>query len=151
MKKLIFSILVIIVIFGCKTMVKQELEEDLEFETYVIKAQSETNKERYLKAIDILEKAQEEFPGKDVFTIKYLIGYNYYKAGNKKKAETFFKSVVAMFESKEMSEQEKLANKKFVVLSEHFIEEINTKEVFDPYHFREELKENKKIRPRKEK
>lgn len=137
-------------LFSCKTL--KEVDKSMwDSEKYILEAQKLSNKERYKKAIEMLEEMTAALPGQDEITLNYLIGFNYYNLKQYDKAKTYFETVKVMFESRVFTEIQREEYKKFVVLADSLLSKIEEDQgTFDPYHIQEDLKKNKKIRPKKD-
>ncbi|MCK4795755.1 MAG: hypothetical protein KAT05_00160 [Spirochaetes bacterium] len=152
MRNKILIIFLSILLIGCINSKKQVKEEKDDFDLWLVKAQEYTNKEKYMKAIDLLNEAMIKFSDTEVLTINYNIGFNYYKLKKYGEAKRYLNRVTNLFETAGYSQVQISEYRKFVILSNILLEKIdeNKKNIKDPYHIKEEMKDKKKIRAKKE-
>ena len=152
MRNKILIIFLSILLIGCINSKKQVKEEKDDFYLWLVKAQEYTNKEKYMKAIDLLNEAMIKFSDTEVLTINYNIGFNYYKLKKYGEAKRYLNRVTNLFETAGYSQVQISEYRKFVILSNILLEKIdeNKKNIKDPYHIKEEMKDKKKIRAKKE-
>ena len=135
-------------IIGCLSSKKQVKEKD-DLELWILEAQDFTDKNKYRSAIEMINKAMVKFPDKEVLALNYIVGFNYYKLRKYDEAKKYFNRVIKLFESESHNEDE---YRKYVILSTKLVEKLedDIKNRRDPYHVKEDLKENRKIRAKKE-
>jgi len=151
MKKIInLFIIVLLIIFSCKTVDKTKQKEVWDFDKYMMEAQKLTSVEKYLQAIDLLNEALKKFPDGDVLGLIYNIGYNYYKLKNYDEAKGYFNNVIKSYEEKEYTMEQKRDYQKYVILSNNLLSKMkkDIEDAKDPYHIQEDLQQNKKIKPK---
>ncbi|HNZ27348.1 MAG TPA: hypothetical protein PLG34_02105 [Spirochaetota bacterium] len=149
--RVIMLFCITIVMFGCKTIEQKKNEEKWDFNKYMMESQNLTSAERYLKSIDLLKEAAIKFPDGDLMGINYNIGYNYYKLKRYDDANGYFNLVIKSYEEKPFTDAEKQEYQKYVILSNIIIEKAkkDIEEAKDPYRIKEEMEENRKLRPKK--
>jgi len=128
-------------------------DDSWNIEKYLLEAQRFSNAGRYDRAIELLEEIYVKFPEENSMPIDYNIGFNLYKKKNNEKAIACFNKVIKDFENnKSFSEAQRLENQKYVVLSQVILQkmeqDINDRK--DPYHIREDIEKNKKLKPQPE-
>ena len=152
MKNFSYILLLVIILFSCASLKKRkELTED-NFDKWLITAQEYTSMGRYNKALNLLFETRKIFPDTEEISITYNIAFNYYMLKRFKEAKTYLNKVKNLFQNN-TDEQFVYENRKFDVLADTLIEKINKRkeELKDPYHIKEQIDENKKIRPKKRK
>ncbi|HOF00031.1 MAG TPA: hypothetical protein PK385_02960 [Spirochaetota bacterium] len=149
--RVIMLFCITLVMFGCKTIEQKKNEEKWDFNKYMMESQNLTSAERYLKSIDLLKEAAIKFPDGDLMGINYNIGYNYYKLKRYDDANGYFNLVIKSYEEKPFTDAEKQEYQKYVILSNIIIEKAkkDIEEAKDPYRIKEEMEENRKLRPKK--
>ncbi len=149
--RVIMLFCITLVMFGCKTIEQKKIEEKWDFNKYMMESQNLTSAERYLKSIDLLKEAALKFPDGDLMGINYNIGFNYYKLKRYDDANGYFNLVIKTYEEKPFTDAEKQEYQKYVILSNIIIEKtkVEIEEAKDPYRIKEEIEENKKLRPKK--
>lgn len=149
--RVIMLFCITLAMFGCKTIEQKKIEEKWDFNKYMMESQNLTSAERYLKSIDLLKEAAIKFPDGDLMGINYNIGFNYYKLKRYDDANGYFNLVIKSYEEKPYTDAEKQEYQKYVILSNIIIEKtkIEIEEAKDPYRIKEEIEENKKLRPKK--
>ena len=157
MKKNIFFLLLILFIFmNCNTMAdknnkKERYEESDNIEVWLLTAQEKTNNKKYKEAISILNEILLKFPGQEILSINYNIGYNYYKLKNNDEASRYLNRVISLFENAEFDSQGIQENRKYVILAGLVLDrmEEDKKARKDPYHVQEDIEEFKRNRPKR--
>ena len=155
MKKIIFLLILITFLIGCVTKAKPTVDQSNEFEKLILNAQDMTNRGKYFEAINILNQGFEKFPNTEVLTLNYNIGFNYFKLNNYEEAKKYFNRVINLFENNQAAtpsaDQDQNEDRKYVVLSgvmlDRIQKEIEAKK--DPYHIKEDIQDNKNIKPKK--
>ncbi len=149
MKRLIVITFIITVFVGCKSIASTaEQKKAWDFERYVLDAQQNTNKQKYKSAIKSLFDVSVKYPNENKVTVNYLIGYNFYLLKNYVQAKKHLELVSSLNEV-ESVQGNLIENEKFVVLSRILLEKIdNQLKSFDPYHIKEDIEANKKVKPK---
>ncbi len=115
-----------------------------------MEAQRFSNMGRYDRAIELLEEIYVKFPSENSLPIDYNIGFNLYKKNEIEKAISCFNKVIKDFENnKGFSEAQRVENQKYVILSQVILNKIeqDAKDRLDPYHVKEDIEKNKKLKP----
>jgi len=159
MQKIFFKLLFLLLTItffnlNCKSTSDKE-DEPESFEDHFIKAQDFSNRGKYKNSLEIYFIIQQKFPETEVLAVNYNIGYNYYRLENFEKARIFLNRVIEIYESnsKSISEEFLYENQKYIRLSEVINKKIDEDiaEKKDPYHIKDDMEKNKKIKPKNKK
>jgi tetratricopeptide (TPR) repeat protein len=153
MKKIFFiSIIFFVFLSSCTTLKTAKVDKNTwDFEKYILESFKLTNSGEYQKAINLLKEAVEKYKDDDIILINYNIGFNLYKMKKFDDAKGYFTTVINLYDTADLSESQKLEDKKFKILSNSLIDkmEIDKADTKDPYHVQEDIDKNKKIQPQK--
>ena len=151
---ILFSILVFI-LSSCSFMriMRIKPDDNWNIDKYLLEAQRASNAGRYDRAIELLEEIYVKFPSENSMPIDYNIGFNFYKKNLYEKATACFNKVIKDFENnRAFSEAQRVENQKYVILSQVILQKMeqDVKDRKDPYHIKEDIEKNKKLKPQPE-
>ena len=157
MKKIIFLLILFLFFFiACETVTvkkskKEKYEDSDNIEVWLLTAQDRTNSKKYKDAINLLNEILIKFPGEEILSINYNIGYNYYKLRNNDEATRYLNRVISLFENTQFDTEGIQENRKYVILAGLVLDRIeeDKKARKDPYHVQEDLEEFKRNRPKR--
>ena len=109
-----------------------------------------TNSAKFQRAIDVLKEAIVKFPNEDILRLNYNIGFNYYKMKRYEDAIGYFNLVIKLYEEKIGATDLNGEFRKYVILSNSILNKIDAdkEDAKDPYHIREDIEQNRKLRPK---
>lgn len=155
-KNIFFMILTLLFFINCETITvkkdkKEKYEDSDNIEVWLLTAQGKTNNRRYKDAINILNEILVKFPGEEILSVNYNIGYNYYKLRNNDEAISYLNRVISLFENTQFDTQGILENRKYVILAGLILDKIEKDKLDrkDPYHVKEDLEQIRKNRPKR--
>jgi outer membrane protein assembly factor BamD (BamD/ComL family) len=132
---------------------KEKYLESDNIEIWLLTAQERTNQKKYRDAISILNEILNKFPGEEILSVNYNIGYNYYKLRNNDEATSYFNRVISLFENTQLDIKAIQENRKYVILAGLILDRIeeDKKARRDPYHVQEDIENFRKNRPQRPK
>jgi|WetSurMetagenome_2_1015567.scaffolds.fasta_scaffold782663_1 tetratricopeptide (TPR) repeat protein len=152
MNKISFFLLLIIILSSCATVQKPKDDRSTwDMEKYVLESFKLTDGGKYQDAINLLNNAIAKFPNGDIFILNYNIGYNLYLLKKYDDANGYFNTVINLYSTSNLTEVQKIDDKKFATLSNIMLDKIKTErdEMKDPYHTKEDIEKNKTLRSKK--
>ena len=157
MKNSIFLMVLFIFFFiSCETLAvknpkKEKYEDSDNIEVWLLTAQERTNNKKYKGAIILLNEILAKFPGEEILSINYNIGYNYYKLRNNDEATRYLNRVISLFENTQFDTEAIQENRKYVILAGLVLDRIeeDKKALKDPYHVQEDMEEFRRNRPKR--
>lgn len=150
-KTVILLFMLIIFLFSCVTTKDNKAEKSDDIELWLLKAQDLTNRGKYKDAIILLNEAMIKFPDIEVLALNYNIGYNYYKLRNIDDSVKYLNRVISIFENSQFTPDDINENRKYTILAGVVLERIEKDKADrrDPYHIQDDLKEKRRVRPKK--